>query len=51
MMRGDACMMHGMRGGHAMHGMKGKCCDMMGDSAKCSDMEGHGMMHDSTMSK
>ena len=61
-MRGDACMMHGgmkgdcdmhdMKGDCDMHGKKDKCCDMKGDSAKCShDMDGHMMMHDSTMAK
>lgn len=50
-MKGD-CDMHGMKGDACEHGEKDKCCDMKGDSAKCSDMDGHKMMmHDSTMAK
>lgn len=42
-MHGDACAMHGgMHGEACMHGMKGKCCTMKGDSA----MDHHGMEGD-----
>ena len=57
MMHGDACMMHGgmhgMKDDACMHGEKGKCCDMKGDSAEADhDMDGHHMMmHDSTTAK
>ena len=58
-MNGDACMEHGgmmmhgdMKGGACMHGEKGKCCDMKGNSAKCShDMDERSMAHDSTKAK